>query len=278
LPAPASGGPAGGFLKKISYIIPMVKAQALTNLAGPNPTVAASALLTATDLGKTYNFRPVLREVSMNMPPASLTLICGPNGAGKSTLLRLLAGLSQPDTGQINLTTPPESLAFLTPESCAYAGLTASENLTFWAKLHGLDLDRAELKNLLTQAGLAQFAHQPTINFSQGMLQRLNLTRCFAPRPRLALLDEPATGLDSAGLALLKNYLSATRSAGGAIALVSHHMPDFLPEADFVLALNLPCPQDDSEVSASSVTYYGPAAAFSFQDALDPQTRGAGHV
>ncbi len=242
------------------------------SLPESTPHDATAALLTAKDLSKAYGFRPALRHVDFTMLPGSLTLICGPNGAGKSTLLRILAGLIPPDAGLLNLTVPPENIGFMTNEPCAYAGLTALENLTFWTRLHGLGFTRTDLETQLATAGLADFAHAPAATFSQGMLQRLNLARCFAPRPRLALLDEPGASLDRDGLKLLKQHLSATRAEGGAVAVVSHQIQDFLPEADFVLALDLIQTQNKSENAVSSLSYYGPAAAFT------PRAHEAGHA
>lgn len=229
---------------------------------------APAALLVAEGLGKSYGYRPVLRNVSLTLLPGTLALICGPNGSGKSTLLRMLAGLAAPDAGSISLTAAPGEIAFMTHESCAYPALTALQNLAFWTKLHGLNLSDDDLRGLLAEAGLSEFALEPTAGFSQGMLQRLNMARCFAPRPRLVLLDEPNTGLDRAGTALLNTHIARTRQAGGAVALVSHQACDFMPLADLVLALDwAECGKADSNVS-----YHGPAAEFAVSD------READHV
>ena len=232
---------------------------------GHFPAAAASApgaLLVAEGLCKAYGYRPVLRNVSLTLPVGALALICGPNGAGKSTLLRILAGLAAPDAGSVSLTAAPGEIAFMTHESCAYHGLTALQNLDFWTRLQGLDLSDDDLRGLLAEAGLAEFAHEPTASFSQGMLQRLNLARCFAPRPRLVFLDEPATGLDRAGTALLNEHIARTRQAGGAVALISHQVCEFTSLADVVLALGWPeCGKTDP-----SVAYCGPAAGFAAPD------------
>ena len=240
----------------------------------------ANALLIASGLCKPYNFRPVLRGVSLTLPPGTLTVVYGPNGAGKSTLLRILAGLAQPDAGLIHRAAPPEAMGFMNHESCAYGGLTALENLTFWSKLHDLALPRAALEDLLREAGLGEVLHEPAMSFSQGMLQRLNVVRCFAPRPSLVLLDEPGTGLDRAGLALLKGRLDEVRGAGGAAVVVSHQIRDFLPEADFVLALSALAPEGAEAENMSSVSYGGPAAAFKLPGATPEaaQPLEAGHV
>ena len=229
---------------------------------------APGALLVAEGVCKAYGYRPVLRNVSLTLSPGALTLICGPNGAGKSTLLRILAGLAAPDAGNVRITAAPGEIAFMTHESCAYPGLTALQNLAFWTRLHGLDLSDDDLRGLLAESGLAGFADEPTADFSQGMLQRLNLARCFAPLPRLVFLDEPATGLDRAGAALLNEHIARTRQAGGAVALVSHQVCEFTSLADVVLSLGWPeCGKADS-----SVAYCGPAAGFA------PLDREADHV
>ena len=228
----------------------------------------SGALLVAEGLCKGYGYRTVLRNVSLTLRPGALALVCGANGVGKSTLLRILAGLAAPDAGSVNLAAAPGEIAFMTHESCAYPGLTALQNLAFWARLHGLDLSDDDLHGLLAESGLAEFAHEPAAGFSRGMLQRLNLARCFAPRPRLVFLDEPSTGLDQAGVALLNAHIARTRRAGGAVALVSHQVCEFTPLADVVLALGWPeCGKTDA-----SVVYCGPAAGFAAPE------REGGHV
>ena len=241
-----------------------VRAGVISRLHGVSRLAEAphpeGALLIASGLNKAYNFRPVLRHVDLALPPGTLTLIHGPNGAGKSTLLRILAGLTMPDAGLIHRAAPPEAIGFMTHEPCAYVGLSALENLTFWSKLHGLALGRDALNELLREAGLADAAHELTTSFSQGMLQRLNLVRCFVAQPRLVFLDEPANGLDRTGLALLKQRLAATCAAGGAVVLVGHQLQSFLSEADFVLSLAPVKP--DPEADSSNAVYYGPARTF----------------
>lgn len=161
-------------------------------------------LLTARGLGKSYNYHPVLRGVDLELAPGALLLVRGPNGAGKSTLLRILAGLTRSEEGSFQLNAPPCKISYMNHEPCAYAGLSALQNLKFWTRLNDFSFSRAELLHLLEEAGLVKFAHKNTQNFSQGMLQRLNLARCFAGEPCLVFLDEPGANLDQEGFALLQ--------------------------------------------------------------------------
>lgn len=220
-----------------------------------------TALLTARGLCKNYNYRPVLRGVDIDLSPGSVTLVCGPNGAGKSTLLRILSGLARVDEGLLRVNAAPHEISYVNHEPCAYAGLTALQNLEFWTKLNKLAFNRVKLEALLDKAGLAGFSHEPVQHFSQGMLQRLNLTRCFANAPRLAFLDEPSTGLDREGVTLLHGHIAATRESGGAVILISHYFKENVPLADRVLALKAPSPH----IETSGVGYYGPVAGFSPQ-------------
>lgn len=218
-------------------------------------------LLTARGLCKNYDYRQVLRGVDIELGPGALTLVCGPNGAGKSTLLRVFCGLARADEGFLRVDAEPHKISYVNHKPCVYAGLTALQNLEFWTRLNKLAFSRAELEALLDKAGLTAFAHEPVQHFSQGMLQRLNLARCFANAPRLVFLDEPSTNLDREGIALLHGYIAATRESGGAVVLISHHFKENLPLADSVLALKMPSPHMEN----SGVSYYGPAAGFNPQ-------------
>lgn len=218
-------------------------------------------MLTARGLCKNYNYRPVLRGVDIDLAPGALTLVCGPNGAGKSTLLRVLSGLARADEGFLRVNAAPHEISYMNHEPCAYAGLTALQNLEFWTGLRKPAFSRAELEALLDNAGLADFAREPVQHFSQGMLQRLNLARCFASAPRLTFLDEPGAGLDREGLALLRGHIAAARESGGAVLLITHNLQDHLTQADSVLVLKAPAPLTET----SGVGYYGPLAGFNPQ-------------
>ncbi|QLA15588.1 heme ABC exporter ATP-binding protein CcmA [Desulfolutivibrio sulfoxidireducens] len=194
-------------------------------------------LLRLRKVAKRYGERVVLRGIDVEVLSGSILLVVGRNGAGKSTLLRIMAGLARPEPGEVEHLVDPGRTAFLGHRPFLYPKLSADENLAFWGRMHGRNLDRTARLELLTRVGLADFAHEPAGVFSRGMTQRLDLARVFAQSPRLFFLDEPASGLDAASAALLRREMRQARDAGAGAVMVSHDVAGDLPLADRVLHL-----------------------------------------
>lgn len=169
-------------------------------------------------LGKCYGRKPVLRDINREF--SGISLITGVNGAGKSTLLRVIAGLARPDAGTVSLVGRPGYLGHAT---FLYPGLTARENLAFWAGAAGL---AADIDSLLARVGLEKAADERVRVFSRGMAQRLNLARLLMADPEIYLLDEPATGLDAQSRDFLRAEIVRAKNAGACILMVSHDEQD----------------------------------------------------
>jgi ABC-type multidrug transport system ATPase subunit len=105
-----------------------------------------------------------------------------------------------------------------------YPELTALENLAFFAALYKQPDSRAVALRALTRAGLADRADDPVTSFSRGMRQRVALERALIHQPKLALLDEPFTGLDDASTAALVERLGALRASGTIVILATHDL------------------------------------------------------
>ena len=121
-------------------------------------------MLRLENLAKLYGLKVVFKGVSCRFTAGSITLLAGGNGAGKSTLLRIIAGLSRPSAGEVIFDGTGAGgvaredgprLAYLGHATFVYPGLSALENLPFWARAHGLRPSRAELLALLEHVGLA---------------------------------------------------------------------------------------------------------------------------
>lgn len=196
-------------------------------------------LLALQDIGKKYGSRIVLRGISFALYPASVSLLCGPNGAGKSTLLRIMAGLVRPSKGTVqtgNLTLG--DIGYLGHTPFIYPSLTALENVRFWQKVHGKPLDEKALLNLLRRVDLHKFADERAASFSRGMLQRLNLARMLGQQPKLLLLDEPGTGLDTASMNLLYKEIACAKAQGACVVWISHSLEQDKHHADRLLQLD----------------------------------------
>jgi heme exporter protein A len=162
-------------------------------------------------------------------------VVVGPNGAGKTTLLRMLAGLMRPTAGQIRVLGQPleqrsaetrGAIGLLSHQSLLYDDLTLLENLTFAARLYGLDRPRELAETALIQAGLSDRADELPRRLSRGLLQRAAIARALLHRPKILLLDEPFTSLDMAAADRLRADLRIRLDAGLGVLLVTHHLTE----------------------------------------------------
>ena len=198
---------------------------------------AIRPLLEVKGVAKAFGPRLLFRRVDAALMPGTLSLLAGANGAGKSTLMRVMAGLTRADAGTVSLNIPEEKLGYMAHATFLYPGLTAHENLMFWARAAGLDDAAARVKNALETVGLSRHAEERAGIFSRGMAQRLNLARLILTDPKLILLDEPATGLDVASRRMLLDLMLEARSRGAAILWISHDIEEDARHADFVFTL-----------------------------------------
>jgi ABC-type multidrug transport system ATPase subunit len=159
--------------------------------------------------------------------------LLGPNGAGKSTMLAMLATLLRPSAGRIaygvvDATSHGAELrariGILGHDLFLYPELTARENLEFFAGLYGRADAGRVVHDALALAGLGDRADDPVGSFSRGMRQRVALERALIHEPRLALLDEPFTGLDDASAVALVTRLRGLREAGSIVILATHDL------------------------------------------------------
>ncbi len=174
-----------------------------------------------------------LDSFSLEVSAGDCLGVLGPNGAGKTSLLRVLLGLLQPTSGQIErfgLPTRRESLAdrrhigYVSQQSGIDPYLSGQGNLLLAGRLHGLSGDplRQRTQALLGLLDLRDHAQRRASRYSGGMRRRLALACSLVHQPNLLLLDEPTTGLDTAGKATLWNYLLALQQEGLTIVASSH--------------------------------------------------------
>ncbi|WP_290925236.1 ABC transporter ATP-binding protein [Halodesulfovibrio sp.] len=194
-------------------------------------------LLKLDKVAKFYGNRLIIKDVSCTVEPGTVTLLAGPNGAGKSTLLKIMAGLSEPTAGKVELTVENDNIGYVGHQTFIYPDLSALENLSFWSSLHGQNNDEATLLAALDRVELKRFAFERAGCFSRGMAQRLNLARVFLLQPSLILLDEPGTGLDVRSMGILHTEIAAAKDRGAGLVWISHSVASDLVRADKVLAI-----------------------------------------
>ena len=178
---------------------------------------------------KKYGGFTAVSDASFEVPTGSITGFLGPNGAGKSTLLRSIVGLTTPDSGTItiagssyqSLPEPARVAGVLLDASAQHNGRTGAEVLNLTRI--GLGLPKNAVAEMLDIVGLTQAESKRRVgNYSLGMRQRLGIANALFGKPQYLILDEPANGLDPAGIKWMRNLLSQFAAAGGTVLLSSH--------------------------------------------------------
>jgi heme exporter protein A len=192
-----------------------------------SPTAPDAPLLLARGLGFSRNEEPVFGPLDFRLAPGEALLVLGGNGAGKTTLLRVLAGLLEATTGQVELMGRPVDRHHLARGS-AYLGhlhghkadLGALENLAFSQAIQGGSGPGIEAA--LAEVGLAGHEDTPARRLSAGQNKRLALARLRLQGAPLWLLDEPYANLDLDGIALVNRLIQGHVATGGSVLLTTH--------------------------------------------------------
>jgi heme exporter protein A len=174
-------------------------------------------------LGKRYGDKRVFHGLTFELPRDGFLVVTGPNGSGKTTLLRLCTGLAAPTAGELEVGIERGRVGYLAHEPLVYRELTALENLDLYGRLYRVRERRERIGMLLERFGLWEVRHERAGSYSRGMLQRLALCRALLHEPELLVFDEPYSGLDAEGAALLDRELDERRSSG--TFLVATHDP-----------------------------------------------------
>ena len=181
-------------------------------------------MIQARAVEKRYGHRRALAPVDLALDRGGFLLVTGPNGSGKTTLLRLVAGLSAPTGGTIEVAADRAALGFLGHEPFLYRDLTALENLDLYGRLYRVPERRERIGMLLERHGLWEVRSERVGSYSRGMTQRLALCRALLHEPSLLVLDEPFTALDADGSELLDRQLADV--AGEATVVLATHEPE----------------------------------------------------
>jgi ABC-2 type transport system ATP-binding protein len=194
-------------------------------------------------LTKRYGRRLVVDDASFTCPPGSITGFLGPNGAGKSTTLRVLTGLATPTAGQATvcgaryaeLPNPGRTVGVLLDAAAQHPGRTGLETLRLATRLLGLPQQRAE--EMLHAVGLGDAGRRRVGAYSLGMRQRLGIGVALLGEPSVLVLDEPANGMDPAGIRWLRDLLREFAAAGGTVLLSSHLLAEVQSTADRLVVI-----------------------------------------
>ena len=198
---------------------------------------------------KTYGAIRAVDGVSFTASAGEFIALLGPNGAGKTTLFQLLSGLFVPDSGRIEvmghdmLRDPVPALAKLGivfQQPTLDLELTVTGNLLFHAGLHGIPraVAKRRIEAELARLGLAERAHDKTIQLSGGNRRRVELARALLHEPRVLLMDEATVGLDPASRGDLLKLMLTMRAERSVAVLWATHLCDEVADADRVIVLH----------------------------------------
>ena len=191
-------------------------------------------VLEAKNLIKVYNHTKVVDSINLQIQEGEIFGFLGPNGAGKTTTILMALGLTEPTSGEINVfdynsTREPLKVKKITsylPENVGfYEDLTAQENLKYITRLNGIPGKKADAKieEVLKNVGLQDVTQVEVGKYSKGMKQRLGMAAVLVKEPKLAILDEPTTGIDPKGVEeILELIVRMSREQNITVLLSSH--------------------------------------------------------
>lgn len=179
-------------------------------------------MIVTSALTKRYGAHAALDDVALAVPTGSVYGLVGQNGAGKTTLIAILAGLRRATGGEIKIDAAPERVAVLADAPRFDPWLTGREVVQLAQRLTDPQGEAAQVDEVLERAGLTEAETRRVGGYSRGMLQRLGVAAAIVGRPRLLLLDEPASALDPQGRREVLDLIARLR--GTATVLFSSHI------------------------------------------------------
>jgi ABC-2 type transport system ATP-binding protein len=201
-------------------------------------------MITIESLTKSYGRFTAVDDVSFTALPGRVTGFLGPNGAGKSTTMRVMVGLTTPTSGRVtisgrrfaDLPNPGREVGVLLDASAQHAGRTGREILTIAQRTMGIPAHRVE--RMLHRVSLTDAeADRRVRHYSLGMRQRLGIATALIGDPEVLVLDEPANGLDPAGIRWMRDLLRGFADEGGTVLLSSHLLHEIETVADDIVVI-----------------------------------------
>jgi lipopolysaccharide export system ATP-binding protein len=202
-------------------------------------------------LGKIYDGKRVVDDVSLKLKRKEIVGLLGPNGAGKTTTFYMIVGLTRPNEGKVYLdqeeiTNDPmyirarKGINYLAQEPSAFRKLTVEENLL--AIMESLNLWRGErksrIKGFLDELNIGHLAKQKALSLSGGERRRLEITRALVTEPRFMLLDEPFAGIDPLAVNDIQQIIRQLKNRGLGIIISDHNVRETLNVCDVAYVIS----------------------------------------
>ena len=207
--------------------------------------VADNPGLVATNLGKRFRKRPVIRGVSLQVRQGEAVGLLGPNGAGKTTCFYIITGLLSPDAGSISLdghdiTGLPMyrrarlGVGYLPQEASIFRGLSVEQNIRAVLEVIEPERDRREamLDDLLAEFSISHLRRTPALALSGGERRRVEIARALASQPHFMLLDEPLAGIDPIAVSDIRDLVKHLKDRGIGVLITDHNVRETLDIVD----------------------------------------------
>lgn len=196
-------------------------------------------------LAKSYQRRPVLRDVSLHIERGEAIGLLGPNGAGKTTCFYMISGLIRPDSGSIKLdgqdiTYLPMyrrarlGIGYLPQEMSIFRGMSVEDNILSVLQAIENDATRREqqLEALLAEFSITHLRYSPAQALSGGERRRVEIARALAAQPQFILLDEPLAGIDPIAINDIRGLIAHLKKRGIGVLITDHNVRDTLDIVD----------------------------------------------
>jgi ABC-2 type transport system ATP-binding protein len=213
------------------------------------PLAAADArprepVVITSSLTKRFGALVAVDELTFSLRPGTVTGFLGPNGAGKTTTLRLLLGLARPTAGEAlvfgrryhELDSPPRRVGAVLESNDFHPGRSGRDHLRALAL--AAEIPRNRVEEVLELVELEAAATRRVKTYSLGMRQRLGLAAALLGDPELLVLDEPANGLDPAGIHWLRTFLRRFAEHGGTVVVASHLLAEVAQAVDHIVIID----------------------------------------
>jgi ABC-2 type transport system ATP-binding protein len=212
--------------------------------AAPTESLPRDQVVIVSSLTKRYGEVLAVDEVTFALRPGTVTGFLGPNGAGKTTTLRLLLGLAEPTAGEAlvfgrrysELDDPARQVGAVLESGDFHPGRSGRDHLRALAL--AAEISHTRVEEVLGLVDLEASAHRRVKTYSLGMRQRLGLAAALLGDPGLLVLDEPANGLDPAGIHWLRAFLRRFAGQGGTVLVSSHVLAEVAQTVDQVLLID----------------------------------------
>ena len=178
-------------------------------------------MIKANNLSKSFNGNRIFSGININLEKSKVLGVVGNNGSGKTTLLKILAGIINSDTGEINLNENIK-LDFLGHESMLYQNFSISENIDFFSNISGFRISSESQNEIEKALGLKNISGKKISELSYGQRKKASMLRSLMSDPELLILDEPFSNLDSDSTDSFISILKTLKESGKSIIISSN--------------------------------------------------------